>query len=123
MRSFLLAFALIAASLIPSYAGVSAGTAAFLKEIGIDPRSPDVVSVAGDVVRNKGVQDITLNSLAAKRDEESVRRFIATRAWIHKYMVDTNAPQPSSSYYDTQYLTKAEKDFVFQQVEKCFPNC
>ncbi|MDE2264804.1 MAG: hypothetical protein KGL29_02800, partial [Alphaproteobacteria bacterium] len=85
MRSILLAFVFVTAAIIPSYADVTPATAAFLKEIGIDPASPDVTLAADDVVSNKDIQNVSLNSLAAMRDQEGVKRFIATRAFIHRY--------------------------------------
>ena len=113
MRSMLLALALMVAMIGPVYADVSVGTAAFLKEIGINPASADVISISNDVVSNKDVKDVSLNSLAAKRDEEGVKRFIATRAFIHKYEADSSTPFPPEKVYNTTYLTRPEQDFVF----------
>jgi hypothetical protein len=102
----------------PAHARLSASAAAFLNEIGVDPASADVKLVSNDVVSNDDVQGVSLTSLAAKRDEEGVKRFIATRVFIHKYMKDTNTQEPSAALYDTQYLTKSEQNFMFCQVAK-----
>jgi hypothetical protein len=127
MRSILLAFVFLAAAIIPSYADVTPATAAFLKKIGVDPRSAKVTAIADDVVSNKDVQGVSLNSLAAKRDEEGIKRFIATRDFIHKYEADTNTPFPSTALYDGLYLTKPELHFVYCQLAKGFnakdPSC
>ncbi len=128
MRSMLiLSLAFAVAAFNASYAGVATSTAAFMTEIGIDPASPDVQSISQDVVSNKDIQAVSLDSLAAARDQEGVRQFIATRVFIHKYMVDTTTPFPSTELYNVLYLTGTERDFIFCQISKGFnassPGC
>lgn len=54
-----------------SYGGLAAKTSAFLKEIGIDPESPDVKLAADDVINNhEGTKDVSLDRLAAFRDQQ-----------------------------------------------------
>lgn len=107
--------AAIAASIIPTYAGMSAGTATFLREIGVDPTSADVTSIAKD-----DASGINLNSLAANHDAQGVKRFIATRAFLHKFLINSNTPFPPPDLYDVQYLTKVEQTLIANQIKKEF---
>ena len=102
----------------PSYAGLAAKTSAYLKEIGIDPESPDVKLAADDVISNReGTKDVSLDSLAAFRDQQGGRRFIATRSFIHRYMADQNTPFPKA-HYDVAYLTDTEQHVIYCQIAK-----
>jgi hypothetical protein len=120
MRSVLCAIAFAIAATIPTHADPPPDAAAFLREIGIDPASADVASVIKDVVSNDKVKDISLNSLATKRDKDGVKRFIATRVFFHKFVVDSNTRAPPDELYRTLYLTNAEKGFIACQISKNF---
>lgn len=111
MRKVLLALA--AAVLALPAAALTQTTAQFLTEIGISPDSADVQLVARDVVRSK-----SLDTLAARRDEDGVRRFIATRAFIHRFRQDSSTPYPDGDLYQISYLTAAEKAYITQKIQE-----
>jgi hypothetical protein len=115
MRAILSTLVLVIALASPGYAAVSKNTAAFLRTIGIDPASADVVSVAAD-----DVHGITLNSLGAKHDKNGIKKFIATRAFFHKFMINTNMSFPPPDLYDVSYLTKPEQVLIENQIKKEF---
>lgn len=83
--------------------------AAFLEEIGVDPKSAEVVAVLGDEVGQlrEGVP-ASLDSLAALRDEDNVKRFIATRNFIRQFLKDSKTRFPPSELYQTRYLKPDE---------------
>lgn len=89
-------------------------TDAFLQSLGYAQNSPEVTRVAADSVNGR-----TLDSLAAKHDEDGVRRFITTRNFIHRYMKDPSTPFPTH-YYDVAYLSASEQDFIFNQIAAGF---
>jgi hypothetical protein len=76
---------------------------AFLVELGIDPKSPQVTGTVNDQVGDK-----SLNSLAAIRDRDGVQRFIATRNFARAYLKDMKTPFPPSHLYSTLYLKPDE---------------
>jgi hypothetical protein len=96
-------------------AALAHSTVEFLQKLNISANSADVVAVADD-----SVNGVTLDSLAADGDRTGAKRFIATRAFIHKYLKDPSTAFPSTELYDVAYLTKTEKDFVFQQITGSF---
>ena len=104
-----------AAAVVPAHADVTPGTATFLREIGIDPTSADVASIAKD-----DANGTNLNSLAANRDAQGVKRFIATRVFLHKFLIDSNTPYPPPDLYDVQYLAKAEQTLIANHIKKEF---
>src|SRR5712691_10072670 len=73
---------------------------AFLKEIKIDPKSPDVATIVNDEVGK-----YSLDAIASKRSEDGVRAFIATRNFVRKYRQDTRTPFPKTDLYVIYYLT------------------
>jgi hypothetical protein len=99
-------------------AGLSPTSAAFLHKIGINPRAHDVIAVEGDVVSNKTFKHVTLDSLAAMRDQMGVKRFIATRNYIRAFEKSWEAKEPR--LYSTDYLTPAEVHYMVKEMKKHF---
>jgi len=108
-------------------AGLQPTTAAFLQELGINPNSPEVTAVANDQA-----DKYSLDSLAAKRDEDGVKRFIATRNFIRKFHQNPKTPQPPADLYNMYMLTTAERaeinDYLakhcsFERLAKNLPFC
>ena len=86
---------------------------AFLKEIKINPSSPDVTAVVNDEVGK-----YSLDAIASKRSEDGVRAFIATRNFVRKYRQNTRTPFPKTDLYVIYYLTDEEKQFISAQLIK-----
>jgi hypothetical protein len=91
--------------------------AAFLEEIGMDLKSTQVTAILGDeVVPREGVP-ITLDSLAAIRNEDGVKQFIATRNFVRQYQQDTKTRFPPSELYQTRYLKPDEVQFILKALK------
>ncbi len=86
-------------------------TAAFLREIGIDPASPKITAIADDKVGTYSIAD-----LASRRNEEGVKAFIATRTFIHAFMRDPKTDFPDDDLYVIRYLTDDEKALVAKEL-------
>jgi sulfur carrier protein ThiS len=110
MRSIILALAVILGLTTPSLAAMSPKTAAYLKQLGINPNSRAVVTVENDVVPNKEYGNLTLDSLAAANDRHGIVAFIHTRNYLRAFRVNVNANEPSD--YNIMYLTPAEKKYI-----------
>lgn len=93
-------------------------TAAFLKEIGLDPASTDIRAISGDKITTKSGKLKSLEALAVKRDEDGVKRFVATRVFLRAYRENPATPFPSSELYDPYLLTPDEVDFVAMQLRQ-----
>jgi len=106
--SILLFFALMASA----QAELSSEATTFLKEIGLDPASPRVKAVAEDSVPGPHGNPINLEELARRKDAFAVRRFIATRNFLHAYEADPNTRIPSADDYESSYLSAAERALV-----------
>ncbi|HLL28874.1 MAG TPA: hypothetical protein VKT73_14650 [Xanthobacteraceae bacterium] len=94
-------------------ASVSPETAAYLKEIGIDPGAPDVIEVSQD-----NVGAVSLDSLAAARDETRVRRFIYTRTFMHRFLADPDNVRIEPDKYDIAFLTPDEVNLISDLLNK-----
>lgn len=106
LRIFLVT-ALVSLWALPAFAALGPTSIAFLKELGLDANSPEVVAVADDSVDGK-----TLDKIAARRDAMGVKRFIATRSFAHAFQKDTKTPFPPNDLYDIDYLSKEETGFI-----------
>lgn len=104
----LLSLAILAGGSMASAAELQPKTSAFLRELGVDPGSTSVMAVSGDVVAGK----YSLDLLAAKRDEDGVKSFIATRNFIRAYMQDTKTPFPDDELYLIRFLKPDETQFI-----------
>lgn len=102
-------------------AGVAAASAGelqgksidFLKELGLDPASSEIVGIVDDQVGK-----YSLDALAAKRDEDGVKAFIATRNFIRTYQQNTATPFPPIDLYVIRYLKPDEAQFISAQLIK-----
>ena len=95
-------------------------TVAFLKELGYDAKSAQIKAIAGDSVTTDKGKVKSLDTLAAKRDEEGVKRFIVTRTFVKAYMKDTKTKFPDREYYETSYLKEDEVQFILAELKKPF---
>jgi hypothetical protein len=93
--------------------GLLPATISYLVELGIDPNSPEVRTVANDKINGEG-----LNTLAADRARRDVPRFIATRNFIRALRLNTRTAFPKGGLYEADYLTEEEKAFVADVVAK-----
>ncbi len=105
-------------ALLVGMATASAGelqgkSVAFLKELKLDPASSEIASIINDQVAT-----YSLDALAAKRDEEGVKAFIATRNFIRKYQQNTETPFPPDDLYVIRYLKPEEAQFISAQLIK-----
>lgn len=96
-------------------------TEAFLKELGIDPRSPEVRAISGDSVASKSGKVYTLDSLGAKRDETGVKSFVATRVFIRAFRKNPETEFPADELYNILYLTSEEKAYISKKLLAAFP--
>ena len=94
-------------------AEVSPATAAYLREIGIDPDARDVVAVSQDAI---GL--MSLDALAEARDEARVRRFIYTRTFMLRFLTDPDNVRIEPDKYDIAFLTPDEVDFIADELNK-----
>ena len=92
---------------------VSPGTAAYLREIGIDPGSRDVVAISQDAIG-----ELSLDALVERRDETRVRRFIYTRTFILRFLTDPDNVRIEPDKYDIAFLTPDEVNFIADELNK-----
>ena len=94
---------------------------AFLRELGIDPESEPITIILNDQagMGNDGIP-CSLDTLAAKRYEDGVRQFIATRNFVRKYLKDPKTPFPPQEVYETKYLKEDEVQFILKELKKPF---
>ncbi len=116
MRLFIPAclFAFLAALLMapPAAAELSPKAVEFLKAIGLDPESAPVKAIADDVVPDRQGKPVNLEELARRKNAFGIRRFIATRNFLHAYQADPNTRIPLADDYEPSFLTVEEKAIV-----------
>jgi hypothetical protein len=112
LRILLTAF-LLAGVATASAAELQGKSIAFLKELGLDPASKQITGII-----NERVASYSLDALAAKRDEDGVKAFIATRNFIRKYQQNTKTPFPPDDLYVIRYLKPEEAQFISAQLIK-----
>lgn len=111
-RILLIAFLLAGVS--TAWAGELQGKSiAFLKELGLDPASREITGIINDQVAS-----YSLDALAAKRNEDGVKAFIATRNFIRKYQQNTKTPFPPGDLYVIRFLKPDEAQFISAQLIK-----
>ncbi|UPT73134.1 MAG: hypothetical protein M0D55_14720 [Elusimicrobiota bacterium] len=116
MKKFLfVALAMIAAA---SASAMNPATETFLKEIGLDPQSAEIQAVQADSVTTKTGVVKTLDSLAAKRDEDGLRRFVATRNFVQQFRQNPRTKFPPAELYDTSLLTPGEVSYILAELKK-----
>ncbi|MBI5247845.1 MAG: hypothetical protein HY923_11770 [Elusimicrobia bacterium] len=118
MRQFV--FAALALFAAASASALSPETETFLKGLKIDPQSADIQAIAADVVANDEGEEVSLDTLAAKRDEMGVKRFVATRKFVKAYMKNTKTPFPERKLYEISFLKPNEVIFILDALKKPF---
>jgi len=109
---FLIAFLVVGVS--TAIAGeLQEKSVAFLKELRLDPASKEIAGITDDQVGS-----YSLDTLAAKRNEDGVKAFIATRNFIRKYRQNTKTPFPPDDLYVIRYLKPDEAQFISAQLIK-----
>ena len=101
-------------------AAISPETENFLQGVGYNIQSEEITAIADDTITTKAGVVVSLNTLAAKKDEVGVRRFVATRNFVRKYMADTKTPFPDRDVYYTGYLKSNEVSFILAALKKPF---
>lgn len=86
-------------------------SAAFLKELGIDPTSREVRLIINDQVGK-----YNLDALAARNSELDVKRFIATRNYIRKFKQNPKTPQPYD--YEVRFVKPDEVEAIKKEIIK-----
>jgi hypothetical protein len=113
MRRAIALFSIMLLSAFPVLADLSATTSGYLKEVGLDPSSAGIVSVAGDAIRTKNGEVVSLDELARrKKSKAEIERFVSTRRFVKAYVQDQTTRLPATDDYDAVYLTDEEKAFV-----------
>lgn len=102
-------------------AALTPQTESFLKELAIDAKAPGVVAVAADSVTTESGVVYTLDSLAAKRDENGVKSFLVTRGFLYDFRNDCESQFPDDEYYNILYLSIAERKFIAKTLMASFP--
>lgn len=91
-------------------------TVKFLREIGVDPESEDVVATdAEGTVSTEYDGDPTeynLNSLAAEKKKNGIVTFIGTRTFIRRLKKDFDGTSIPKTNYDPLFLTREERALV-----------
>lgn len=93
---------------------LSPSSISFLREMGLDPSSPDVLAASRD-----DINGVSLESLAADRSRKEVTKFLATRAFIRAFEKDSRAFRAKPTYppnYDGEYLSLNEQTTVGKAV-------
>lgn len=112
-----LAFAVLAVGLFSASASaMTPETAAYLRSIGLDPESADVVAVdsEGPVMTSYDgdASEFSLDSLAAQKKKNGISSFIGTRTFIRRLKENfAGTPIPKVNY-DPMYLTPEERGQV-----------
>ncbi len=88
-------------------------TASYLQEIGVDPNAREVIEISQD-----SIGAVTLDSLAAERDETKVRRFIYTRTFMHHFLADPDNVRIEPDKYDIGFLTPEEVNLIADELNK-----
>jgi hypothetical protein len=112
MRLFVLICLATSLAAVPAAAELSPKAIEFLKEIGVDPESAPVKAVAEDVVPDRHGKPVNLDELAQHKNAFGIRRFIATRNFLHAYQADPNTRIPRADDYEASFLTTEEKAIV-----------
>lgn len=105
-----------------SASAMSPAAESLLRKLGLDPKSEEIVALAGDRVAAKDGKVYTLDSLAAKGDKEAVKAFLVTREFFHAFREDPDIEFPNDELYDVRYLTEAEKLYMGRKLMEGLPS-
>ena len=93
--------------------GLQPNTVAFLQELGFDPASKQIALIADDQVG-----EYSLDALAAVRDHNGTKAFIAMRNFVREYLENSKTPFPPPTLYWTQFLKDKEVDAIIDKQKK-----
>jgi hypothetical protein len=121
VKMMLLTICLALGAILPATAQLAPDTEVFLREAGLDPKSPRVSAVASDVIvlekEHRAYPDkVDLNTLARMKMANAARRFIATRNFIREFRQDQKTLLPKD--YDADFLTAAERKLAAPALKK-----
>ena len=107
----LILFLIVAA--LPVLADLTSSTSGYLKEIGIDPQSPEIESMADEKVAMRGGGVASIDEFAKqKKSKQEILRFVSTRRFVKAYRENPNTRLPAADDYDPAYVTDEEKTLV-----------
>ncbi len=86
----------------------------FLKRIGLDPASPDVVAAAQDVIGRESLENVIRKELATDGEGEDVRKFIGTRKFARGFAANPTHVMPPE--YEPRYLKPEEQTLIGRHV-------
>lgn len=91
-------------------------TAEFLRSIGVDPESEDVLATEaeGTVATEYDGDPVeySLDSLAAEKKKNGIVTFIGTRTFIRRLKKDWDGTSIPKASYDPKFLTRTERGLV-----------
>ena len=108
----------------PARATLSPQAEAYMKSIGLDPRSKDVMLADADgviVTTYEGdPAEYSLDQLALGRKKNGVRAFVGTRVFIARIKEDYARTNIPTANYDPLYLTNDERALVGRKFAERF---
>lgn len=105
-----------------SASAMSPAAETLLRKLGLDPKSEEILALAGDRVAAKNGKVYTLDALAAKGDTAAVKAFLVTREFFHAFRKDPDIEFPNDELYDVRYLTEAEKLYMGRKLMEGLPS-
>ena len=107
----LILFLIVAA--LPVLADLTSSTSGYLKEVGIDPQSPEIESMADEKVAMRGGGVASIDEFAKqKKSKREILRFVSTRRFVKAYRENPGTRLPAADDYDAAYVTDEEKALV-----------
>jgi len=104
------------AFLAASASAMTPETEQYLRTIGLDPQSADVVAVDAEgpvsTDYDGDVSEFSLDTLAAQKKKNGINSFIGTRTFIRKLKENFAGTSIPKTNYDPMYLTPAERGQV-----------
>lgn len=123
MRQLILAvlLAVPAAAVKPKTApAMKAGTAAFLKATGFDPKSKEIALIHSEgpveTTYQGDPQTHSLDTLAAGKAKNALKRFVTTRNFIRALKANFAETKIPAEGYDGLYLTLEERTLALKKV-------
>lgn len=108
--------ALAAVFLAASASAMTPETEQYLRSIGLNPASPEVVAVDEEgplsTTYDGDVSVFSLDSLASQKKKNGVNSFIGTRTFIRRLKENFAGTSIPKSNYDPMYLTPEERGQV-----------
>ena len=115
-----LATLLLVATLAPQAEALSPQAAEFLRSIGLDPNSEAVRIADADgqisVIYHGDPKNFSLEGLAAERQTNAVKQFVAMRSFIRRLKADYANTKFPTVDYNPDYLKPEERALVGRKV-------